>query len=383
MQKASGIAGSERHLLALLPALAAAGHDVRAVVLVAGGGGDLADGLRAAGVATATIAAGPHVNPAAAARLASHVRRTRPDVVHTHLVHADLYGQLAARAWSVAGVSSVHGVTGPYRREPGRSAAALAGHLAARTIAISEHVAGVVVARRLAPAGRVRVVPYGLDLARWCPPVPAEVAAARAAFGCGPGDVVVAVASRLVAGKGHDVLLDAFDRAAAAVSGLRLLVAGDGPLRDRLERRASASPAGGRVRFTGHLDDVRPLLAAADAVAFPTLPELGEGFGLAALEAMALGLPVLATGVGPLPELVVDGRTGAVVPPGDVGATAAALVQLGTDGARRRRLGRAGRARAEARFGLDRMVAGVLEVYEEALATRAAGAPGALAATEP
>jgi len=119
------------------------------------------------------------------------------------------------------------------------------------------------------------------------------------------------------------------------------------------------------VRFLGFFEDVRGFMAACDALAFLTLPALGEGFGLAALEAAAAGRPVVATRVGALPEVVADGDTGLVVEPGDIGALAAAIVRLGTDAALRTRLGGAGRRRAAERFGVERMVERTLAVYAE------------------
>src|SRR5438067_8751118 len=127
VQRAKGIGGSERHLLTLLPALSAADLAVRMCVLNAPGGDRFVDALRAADVETASIPAGPDVNPVAVARLVSEVRRFRPDVVHTHLVHADVHGQLAAQVARVPGVSSMHGTPAFYLKEPYRSAGRLAG----------------------------------------------------------------------------------------------------------------------------------------------------------------------------------------------------------------------------------------------------------------
>jgi len=121
------------------------------------------------------------------------------------------------------------------------------------------------------------------------------------------------------------------------------------------------------VRFLDFMPDVRPLVQACDVLAFPTAPELGEGFGLAALEAMAAERPVVATAVGALPEVVAHGQTGIVVPPGDRGQLADALVRLARDPGLRARLGAAGRERARTEFSIDRMIGRTLAVYEEAL----------------
>ena len=307
--------------------------------------------------------AGRDADPRATLALGREIHRFAPDIVHTHLVHADLWGQLAARRAGVPGVRSAHNVSAKYRSEPGRSAGRLAGRLARRTIAISDHVATFLRAQRLAPPDRIRVVPYGIDAATWAMDDAARTAA-RARFALAPDDIVAGMAARLIPGKGHAMAFDALRRAQAKVPALAaMLVAGDGPLRPSSSVRASSLPDG-VVRFVGHLDDVRPFLAACDLLVFPTLPSLGEGFGLAALEAMAAGRPVIATDVAALPEVVTDGVTGLLVRP-QVDALADALVGLAGDADRRASMGRAGRARALTDFSLEAMVERTRAVYRE------------------
>jgi len=358
VQKVKGIGGSERHLLSLLPALAAAGDEVRMMVLAPAEDEDrFIDAMRAAGVEIFSTPAGGDADPRAARAIAREIRAFRPDLVHTHLVHADLWGQLAARQKGVRAVRTFHDVQGFFRREPARAAGRLAGRLARRTIAISEHVAGFVRELGLAPNSRVRVVPYGIDLTEAVPDAAAR-AAARTRFGMPRDAISVGMASRLIHGKGHDLTIEAVRRSTAA---LDLAIAGDGPLRAELERRSD-----GATRFLGQVDDVGSFLSACDLVVFPTVPALGEGFGLAALEAMAVGRPVIATRVGALPEVVEDGVTGLVVAP-DPEDLALAIGKLAADEDLRASMGLAGRDRAERLFGLDRMVAGTRQVYREAL----------------
>jgi glycosyltransferase involved in cell wall biosynthesis len=364
VQRVKGIGGSERHLLTLLPGLVARGVDVRMCVLEMDGGERFVDELRGSGIDTAVHRAGPDVNPALSAALYREIRRFRPDVVHTHLVHADVHGLLAARVARVPGVSSVHGTPAFYKREPYRSAGRVAGKLAARRIAISEHVAAFLREQRLVLPERIRVVYYGID-ADSLHVTPADRSAQREALGLRDGDVALGIASRLIPGKGHEALLDAFGRAVEAFPSLRLLVAGDGPERGRLEAQAKLRSPPGAVRFVGFVDRVAAFLAACDTLAIPTQPELGEGFGLAALEAMAVGRPVIATAVGSLPEVVDDGRTGLVVPAGSVELLARAVLTLARDPALRERLGTAGARRARNVFPLDRMVTRTIDVYNE------------------
>jgi glycosyltransferase involved in cell wall biosynthesis len=127
--------------------------------------------------------------------------------------------------------------------------------------------------------------------------------------------------------------------------------------------------------FHGHVTDIGSFLAACDVLVFPTLPEFGEGFGLAALEAMAAGCPVIATPMGGLPDMVVDGVTGMLVAPGAVDQLAAALVRLAQDAALRTTMGANAAARARREFSADAMVEATLGIYVELLAAPAPG-PG-------
>ena len=145
----------------------------------------------------------------------------------------------------------------------------------------------------------------------------------------------------------------------------RLLLAGDGPARRSLETTVEALRLSPFVRFLGTLADPWPLLAAADIFA---LPSLWEGMPNALLEAMAAGLPSVATAVGAVPEMVADGREALVVPPGDAGALARALAELATWPTRRREMGALARRRVEEAFRIEATVAQTERLYDELLA---------------
>ncbi len=361
--KASGIGGAERHLLSLLPALSRAGVDTRICVAGTGSYQRFVGPLRDLGIGVTVLPAGPDINPMLYARLVSQARKYRPDVVHTHLIHADLHGQLAARTLRLPTVSSVHGTHDFYRHMPYRAAATLAGHLSSRTIAISKYVAQFLGELRLAAPGDIRIVRYGLDAAGWQLSTK-ERLAARRTLGLEDHQIAVGVASRLVAEKGHAFLIEAVQQAIHATPNLCLLIAGAGPLRAELEDLARSLPTRS-VRFLGFLPRVREFMNACDIFAFPTLPLFGEGFGLAALEAMAAARPIVASKVGPLPEVVSEGTTGLLVSPGAVDELARALTRLATDADLRRDFGAQGRKRVEHAFSLMQMVDETVRVYEE------------------
>ena len=163
------------------------------------------------------------------------------------------------------------------------------------------------------------------------------------------------------------MLLRAFARASREEPRLALLLVGDDPFGDgrrRAEALAAELALGDRAVFAGIRRDVPALLAASDVF---VMCSLWEGLGLVFLEAMAAGLPVLATRVSAVPEVVVEGRTGLLVPPSDDRALADAMLALARDPALRARLGAAGRERVAAAFGLERMVDETLAVYAEVL----------------
>jgi glycosyltransferase involved in cell wall biosynthesis len=322
--------------------------------------------MRQTGVDVVVHEAGPDVNPVLLPALISEIRSFRPDIVHTHLVHADVHGQAAAFIARVPAISSIHAVPDFYRREPYRSAGRAVGRVAKRRIAISEHVARFVRDQGLARPDRVRTIPYGIDASGF-QRTDTERDRARAALGLAPDMVAIGVASRLIPGKGHDVLIDAFASVVADNPRLRLLVVGEGPERAAAEAQAARQLPSGTYEFLGFVREIAEFMSACDAIAFPTQPELGEGFGLAALEAMAAGRPVISSDTGPLPEIVADEITGFVVPARSRDGFSRAIARVGADADLRRRLGEAAAQRARDTFSLDAMVTKTIGVYSELL----------------
>jgi glycosyltransferase involved in cell wall biosynthesis len=203
------------------------------------------------------------------------------------------------------------------------------------------------------------------------PSAPREVL--RAQLGEAPETPCLLVAANLVQRKGVDVLLAAV-AALAPRSRCALWVAGDGPERAALEAASARLGIAERVRFLGRRSDVPDLLEACDVF---VLPSRQEGLGVAALEAMARGRPVVASAIGGLGEIVIPEQTGLLVPPGDAAVLAAALERLLADPALARRLGSAGAARVAEHFLAEQMVSAYEALYREILAERTAGAGGA------
>jgi len=370
--ESAGWAGGEAYLLKLAAALDPARFRLEVVVPEPG---PLVARLGALGVATHEVAlAGRLVSPAALGALVRVLRARAPAIVQSHGARSNVYTRLAARLARVPVVlSTVHNSLFDYEVSPLRRRLYVAAErwtsgLADRVVAVSDAVARDLVQRYGLPPARVVTVKNGIDADAFAAARPP--AAVRAELGLGPGARPIGVAARMTAQKGHAHLLDALPAVLARVPAVVCVLIGDGPLRARLEARARALGVAARCRFTGARADVADLVAALEVV---VLPSRSEGLPFALLEAMALGKPVVATTVGGCPEVVEDGRTGWLVPPGDAPALAGAVLRLLEDAPAARAMGARGAARVRAEFSLARMVDALQTLYAALLGARARG----------
>lgn len=351
-----GFSGGETQVLALARHLAEEGHEVLVATHPAGG---LAPRLRAAGIRDLPLLCRFGHDPVAGMALRRQVLAHRPDVVHLHTSRA--LSLAPYLPWRVVRVLTrrmdyAPRGSGPYVRW-------LYGGMDA-VIAISRAARAALVARGI-DGTRVAIVPSGVETQSFRD---LDRAAARRALALDADARVLVIVASLHGRKGHAVLLEALARLAREGTRPLCLAAGTGPQGQELQDLATRLGLGAQVRWLGQLDDIRPVLAAADVV---VMPSLAEGLGVAAIEAMAAGRPVVASAVGGLPELIDDGEQGLLVAPGDPAALAAALRRCLADDATCARLGAAGRLRAEA-FSTVAMARGTEAVYERALAARPA-----------
>jgi sugar transferase (PEP-CTERM/EpsH1 system associated) len=275
-------------------------------------------------------------------------KRERPHVVHTHRWGTLLEGMLAA--WLAGVPHVVHGEHGTLEtRWHNTWVQRRLWHHADRVLSVSSRLAERMHREMGFPLERITVIRNGLDLTRFRPG--RDKAAAKRALGIAPDRFVIGTVGRTVAVKDHPTLLRALARVRGAGIDAAGVIAGTGPAFDDTVRQA-ASLNLDDVRMLGNRDDVDQILTAFDIF---VLSSTSEGLSNTIQEAMATGLPVVATNVGGADELVVDGQTGVLTPAGDDGAMAEALVALARDNARRAALGRAGAERAHAHFGIERM----------------------------
>lgn len=349
-QKVAGISGSEAHLLQLLPDLRTRGWDVRFLMLHEDepGAWEFAGELRARGVPLDAVRLRADVDPVAFAEVVAYLARLRPGILHTHLVHADVYGQLAGSLTRVPfRLSTKHGFNefreGRWFGLADRSV----GSLAHVHIAISQGLAHYLAETEGFAEEDFEIVHYGIG-------------SDGPATAYGGGEPRLLCIGRLIPIKGHLVLLRALAQARARVPEVTLDVAGRGPLAPALESYAQELGLADAVRFLGF---VSPVQQAIDDSAIVVVPSLGEGFGMVALEAMERARPVIVSAVGGLPEIVADGETGLVVPSADAEALADAIVALAGDLPHATAMGLAGRERALAEFTPERCAARIEELY--------------------
>ncbi len=368
--KMTGVAGAETHLLGLLEGLRTAGLDVEIMVLTAPGIPLDAFFAQAAArhIPTHQMTIRAHLDPGLFRPLRAFFRAGGYDIVHTHLIHADLHGILAARyAGGPHIVSSRHNDDHFRTKWPVRRLNRWLWQKVDHGIAISEWVRRFSIAVEGAPPERISTVYYGLDPAALAPRLGASAgddlrpAQFRAMLCLDSDTPLVGTVCRLAPQKGVAHALRAFSQVANRHPAAHFIVAGDGPLRAELMRLTESLGLGARVHFLGWRDDPHNVIAALDVLMGPSY---WEGFGLVLLEAMALGVPVIASRVSAIPEVVVDGETGILAAPGDEDTLSSALSLLLGDPDLAQAMGAAGRARLEARFTAERMVAGVRAVYE-------------------
>jgi glycosyltransferase involved in cell wall biosynthesis len=351
-----GFSGGEVQVFLLLEGLRRLGHRN---LLVCPPESRAEEQARERGLAVRAVPMRSDADLPAVWRLRRLLRESAPDLLHLHTGRATWLGALAARGLGIP-VLTTRRMDRTVKRNARNRWLYRTG--VRRVVAISPAVAEALLEGGVEP-GRIRTIPSAVDPAALRPRRTRD--ALRAEQGLGPGEPLLLALAALVRRKGLDVLLDALARLAAAGPPPRLWIAGEGPERAALERQAARAGLGERVRFLGRREDAADLLAACDVF---VMPSRREGLGVAALEAMAAGRPVVASRVGGLAAAVQEGGTGLLVPPEDPAALASALSTLLGDATLRARLGAAGPARVVAAFGAEAMVEAYEKLYREILA---------------
>jgi glycosyltransferase involved in cell wall biosynthesis len=361
-----GMGGADQQILILARAMRTRGHEVRIIALVALGPMGLE--ARSEGIPIESLELRRSLGDVPRIlKLVRIMRAWRPDVVHSHMVHANLLASAVRPIARVpALVSTIHSINdgGPLRMAAYRVASGLVD----RFTIISQLAAERYVAIRAVPARLLQVVPNAVDTDRFRR-LPEARAAVRRELGLGDEFVWLAV-GRFEEAKDYPTMIAAFARLARARPTSRLMLVGKGSLREDVEKLLRANDLMGRVSFLGVRRDVPELMSAADGY---LLSSAWEGMPVVLLEAAAVELPIVATRVGGVAEVVADGATGLLAPPGDAAALAAAMERIERLAPEARAaMGAAGRAFVEQRYGTTR----VMELWERLYSEFAPASPG-------
>jgi glycosyltransferase involved in cell wall biosynthesis len=347
------LAGAQTALRYLVEGLAGRGYHQRVYCLTTLAHPDHLAALRAAGAEVLLLGRAQVFTGVGLARLYRHFRRWQPHIVQTFLPAADLIGRTVAQFAKVPHIVTSIRARNEDKRPLHLWLDRLTMPWAERVVFNTRHAIDFAIAREGVQARQVVYIPNGVPLAPPARPAPLHLPENAA---------VIGTVGRLKPQKGHIHLIRAFARVRAAVPQAELIVVGSGPLQPELAAEAARLGAAAHVHFLGERDDVSALYPAFDVYAHPAL---FEGMPNAVMEAMAAGLPVVATEVDGARELIRDGETGWLVPAGDAGLLAARLAGALASPAEARRLGEAARRYVEENFSIGKMVEAWDALYRE------------------
>ncbi len=355
--------GAEANTLWLMQAMQREGVDTFLCTLSDGRDGSLAEEARRAGIKRFDLGMGRLYDLKAAARFLALLRREHVDLVHIQDPYANLLGLVARYIMGIPVIMTRHVLVDASATSRDRIRAAIlngSARLAAdRVIAVASPVAELYAKQSGISADRITVVHNGIVA-----PLPAlfDRQAIRARLGWGAQEKIILMVAVMRDGKGHDDLLGAFGTIREAADGARIVFAGEGALRASLE--TIAEPFGDDVRFFGERTDVCELMAAADVLA---LPSHSEALPTVLLEAAAAGLPAVASAVGGVSEIIENGKSGYLVPPGDRHGLAEAIIGILNKPAVSARMGAFARHLAKERFTVAHQARNTLMVYRQVL----------------
>jgi glycosyltransferase involved in cell wall biosynthesis len=353
------VGGLEKILASVVLSLDPAKYRVQVWCLAKGG--DVAEALIGKGMSVRILQMQSYHNPVNIIRLALLMRRERFHLIHTHGYFAGTFGRLAALLAHVPVIiAHVHSTYYNYGKRHLLVERFLS-FFTDRIICISRAVERFVTVNERIRSEKTCLIYNAVE-----PPDHLlndhQRKERRLSLGFDAEAIVIAVVASLTANKGHGILLTAFKEAFGSHPSIRLLIVGDGPLREQLETTTRQLMMDQAVVFAGIRRDVFSLLQSSDVFVLPSQDR--EGLGVALIEAMAVGLPVIGTNVGGIPEVIEDGENGFIVSPRSSEQLAEALKKLVNDQALRTNMGRRGRQIYEEKFILQRMIGQIEKLYD-------------------
>lgn len=302
------------------------------------------------------------------------IKRGKYDIVHTHSSKAGIIGRVATRMAGVKNIvhtphgsifdqgANIPGVSGMLLLKLLLLVERMASHLTNRIVALTAAEARGYIKLGMGNNSKFTIIHSGIDLSRFTGGE-IDVAAKRKELGIPADCIAIITVARLTSEKGHVHLVEAAKETVTQFGGrLKFIFVGDGSLRKALEKKACELGLDETILFLGLRDDVPELLAISDLF---VLSSLYEAQGRVIVEAMAAGLPVIATRVGGVPDVVIDGETGLLVPAADPQALASAIINVLADREKAKQMGQAGRRRVDPEFSVETMVERIDMLYRK------------------
>jgi len=338
-------------------------------------GGPLLDLVRDEGMEVITFPdmvqrIAPKKDIAATFALYRHLRINKYHIVHTHNSKAGFIGRLSAKLAGVPVIiHTVHGFAF-HDQEPlwrqilFRNLEKIASRWCDKMIFISSPLIEWALKEKISAKDKIIKIYSGIDLDRFQPVSDEEKKQARIKLGIKPDGPVAGIVSKLWEGKGHNVLIDAFKEIKKDLNDAKLIIVGEGYLEDELKSYTEELGLKDSVIFTGFRSDVSEVMACFD---ISVLPSFFEGMGRVLLEAMAMTIPVVASNVGGIPDLVKNNKNGILVPPGDVSELTKAMKKLLTNRSLSISMGKNGHHTVTKEFSAESMNEKILSVYKDCM----------------
>jgi glycosyltransferase involved in cell wall biosynthesis len=354
------IGGLERTIFLIVNGLNRPEYDVEVWCLARGG--NIAEELTKSGIPVKILGMNSYHKPLFILTLAQQIRKEHVDILHTHGYFAGTFGRLAALFTRVPVIiTHVHSTYYNYKRRNILIERFLA-KFTDRIICVSRAVQDFVVEYEGIPKSKTTLI-YNAARAPESDEPYSELQDRRASLGFAKDDIVITIIASLTENKGHRILIDAFRHVFERHPEIRLMIVGDGPLRNELKTYVKKMEFTSEILFIGQTTEVFSLLRTADLCVLPSIER--EGLGIALIEAMAASLPIVGTNLGGIPEVIEDKMNGLLVAPGDVHGLASAMEMFVRDKGLREQMGKMGRRLYEEKFTVTKMIQNVELLYDE------------------
>jgi glycosyltransferase involved in cell wall biosynthesis len=353
--------GAENQVVTLAPALSNDRYNIHVCCL--GSEGVQADALRARGIRVVSLNMRLRYWPLAACRLFRLIKQLKPQIVHTHMSDANFWGTLVGKLAGVPVILTTQVGMNLWKKRRHLLLDRLVNHFTDKMIVVSEEIRERQIKNQLVSREKIMTIPIAVDIERFSGLDTRDEL--KAQIGVNASSPLVGTVARLVRDKRLDHLLEAARIVCDAAPLARFRIIGDGPLREALEvqaRQLNLVPE--YVRFLGNRPDVADFFSALDIF---VLSSETEGLPVALLEAMAASKPVVATGVGGIPQAIQDGRNGLLIPPHDPASLADAILTVMEDSTLRESLAREGYRTVKARFSIDVIAQQMIALYDSLL----------------